>query len=245
MRTKLFSEAVSRERRAFLAASGATLLAACAGRGPLGVVESTTEVPAPRWRAGDAWTYKRTDLYTKLDAGTLTREVVASGSEGVRIVTRLADGRVLDDAAFSEPGVETSGTLTEDGPITGRFNPPLRVYDFPLVSGKGWRQAITRTDSGGFRNYMTGAMRVEGWEEVRVGGRDYRAIILRRSYNLGPKDPFHGESYRHEIEWYAPELRGTARLQTNEWYWERRNDLYSGMMPGYRFLYELQSFKLA
>ena len=51
------------------------------------------------------------------------------------------------------------GTLSEFGPIIGRFEPPLQYYDFPLVSGKRWHQRLYRFDAASFRYFMT----LEAW----------------------------------------------------------------------------------
>jgi hypothetical protein len=227
-------------RRRFIVASGALLLSACATR--QGGTYEVAEVPAPSWRVGDRWTYRRTDYYTKLDAGTVTREVTALSPDGIRIATRTLDGRLLDDATYSSPGIETVGNLSEDSPIAGRLNPPFERYVFPLTSGKQWRQSMTRTDRNGFNNPLWANTRVEGWETVKVAGRDVRAIRVRREFNLGPKDPFTGNLHRTEIEWYAPDLRGPARIQVEEWFFENRNKVLQSMRPGARYLYELESF---
>lgn len=231
------------DRRTFLAATGSLALTACATP-PRGVYD-TTEIPVPQWRVGDRWVYRRTDYYTKLPAGILTREVVSIGNEGVHITTRDDGGRQIDDALYSPPGIEVSGTLSEDGPVTGTLQPGLDMYGFPLVAGKTWQQSLTRTDSNGFRTPMTASIRAEGWETVRAAGKDYRALVIRRQLNLGPKDSFTGGLYRTEVEWLAPELRGAASLTIEEWYFEYRYQVLGPMRPGNRFIYELQSFQLA
>ncbi len=223
-------------RRKFLAASGALALAGCATK-PLGTYE-TAEAPAPSWRVGDRWTYARTDYYTRLDAGTVTREVVAAGPSGARVVTLSRNGRLLDDSTYSSDGIQTTGNLSEDTlDIAGTLSPPFERYASPLASGREWRQSMTRTGAEGFHYPVWASTRVEGWETVRAGGRDVRAILIRRSLNLGPKDPFHSILYHYELEWYAPELRGTARLHVQEWLREGW-----GANPGSRYVYELVSF---
>lgn len=229
-------------RRRLLAAGAAMMAAGCAGPRSLGTYE-VAEVPAPSWRVGDRWTYRRTDFYTRLDAGTVTREVVSVAPNGIRIVTRTVDGRLLDDATYSPPGVELSGNLSEDSAsVAGTLRPPFERYAFPLVSGKQWQQSITRTDAGGFRSPLWARTRVEGWESIKAGNRDVRAIVIRRDFNLGPKDSFRGDLLRNELEWYAPDLRGPARMQIEEWYYEQRNTIFAELMPGARYLYELVSF---
>lgn len=217
------------------------MLAGCATP-RLGTYEATA-VPAPSWRVGDGWTYGRTDFYTRLDAGAVMREVVAVGPSGLRVLTRTLQGQLLDDATYSSSGIEISGNLSEDSPsVAGMLDPPFQRYAFPLASGKQWRQSMTRTDANGSRYPLSASTRVEGWETVSAGGRDVGAILIRRSFNLGPKDPFHGTLYRDELEWYAPELRGSARLQIEEWYRERYTGGLAPMLPGARYLYELVSF---
>ena len=229
------------KRRTFLAAGGALLVSACATP-PRGGFDAT-EVPAPRWRVGDSWTFRRTDGYNGLPRGVLTRTVESVDRNGIRFVTRTEAGSVLDDALFESPGVELSGTLSEDGPVKGVFTPPLRMVDYPLVSGKQWRQSLVRTDANGFRTPMSASVRVEGWEEARAGDRSYRALVIRRNFMLGPKDSFSGILHREEVEWYVPELRGAARMQVAEVINARRS--VHALKPGDRFLYALETFRLA
>ncbi len=223
-------------RRRFLAASGALIVAGCATR-PIGTYD-TAEVPAPSWRVGDRWTYARTDFYTKLDAGNVTREVVAAGPSGTRLVTVSWNGRLLDDSTYSSPGVQTAGNLSEDSIyIAGTLSPPFERYASPLASGREWRQSMTRTAADGYHNALWASTRVEGWETVKVGGRDVRTILIRRTLNLGPKDPFHSNLYHYELEWYSPELRGAAQLDVQEWLREGW-----GVNPWTRYIYQLVSF---
>lgn len=234
------------KRRTFLAAGGALLLSACATP-PRGGFDAT-EVPAPQWRAGDSWTFRRTDGYNGVPRGVLTRTVESVDRNGIRFVTRNEAGSVLDEALFESPGVELSGTLSEDGPVKGVFTPPLRMADYPLVSGKEWRQSLVRTDANGFRTAMTASVRVEGWEEARALDKRYRALVIRRNFILGPKDSFIGSSfsgilYREEVEWYVPELRGAARMQVTEFIATR--GILHAWAPGDRFLYALENFRLA
>jgi len=229
------------KRRAFLTAAGALAVSACATP-PLGAFDAS-QVPAPAWRAGDRWTYRRTDGYNGLARGVLTRTVESADTGGIRFVTRNETGAVLDDARFGSPGDQASGTLSEDGPVRGTFAPPLRMYDFPLFSGKRWGQSLVRTDAWGFRTFMRASVRVEGWEDVRAGDRTYRSIVIRRNLVLGPKDFFSGILYREELEWYAPELRGAAHKRTDEMI-DEGGEMF-GWLPGDRFVYALESFRLA
>lgn len=234
------------KRRTFLTAGSALLLSACATP-PRGGFDAT-EVPAPQWRVGDSWTFRRTDGYNGVPRGVLTRTVESVDQKGIRFVTRNEAGNVLDDALFESPGVEISGTLSEDGPVTGVFTPPVRVYDYPLVSGKQWRQSLVRTDANGYRTPMSVSVRVEGWEEARAGDKAYKALVIRRNFILGQKNSFigsmyYGIPYREEVEWYVPELRGAARIQVTEFINTGRTR--HAWAPGDRFLYALEDFRIA
>ena len=234
------------KRRRFLTAGSALLLSACATP-PRGGFDAT-EVPAPQWRVGDSWTFRRTDGYNGVPRGVLTRSVESVDRKGIRFVTRNEAGVVLDDALFESPGIEKSGTLSEDGPVKGVFTPPLHVYEFPLASGKQWQQSLVRTDANGYRVPMSASVRIEGWEEVRALDRSYRALVIRRNLILGQNNVFIGSlysgiPYREEVEWYVPELRGAARMRVTEFINTRRTR--HTWVPGDRFLYALEGFRLA
>lgn len=220
-------------RRRMLAAGGAlALLGACGAPKMLGTYE-LTEVPAPSWRSGQSWTWQRTDGYTRLPAGVLTRSVSARTADGLRVQETFANGGAYGDALWGEGGLLLAGTLSDFGPVTGRFTPPLPYYAFPLQSGKTWQWRGHRTDSNDFRTYMTLDGRVDGWDTVDVLGKPVRTIIVVRRFNLGPPDPFRGNLSRIETEWYAPELAGPVRIRSEEYYQERRNIIT--MTPGTRY----------
>lgn len=234
------------KRRTFLTAGSALVLSACATP-PRGGFDAT-EVPAPQWRVGDSWTFRRTDGYNGVPRGVLTRSVESVDQNGIGFVTRNEAGSVLDEALFESPGIEISGTLSEDGPVKGVFTPPLRMVDYPLASGKEWRQSLVRTDANGFRTPMTASVRIEGWEQARAGDKSYRALVIRRNFILGPNNAFIGSMYygilhREEVEWYVPELRGAARMQVTEFINTRRTR--HAWVSGDRFLYALEMFRLA
>lgn len=230
------------DRRTFLAATAALVLPGCAAR-PLGTLESTP-VPAPGWRVGDRWTYRRTDGYTKLDAGSpVTRRVAELSAAGARVPETTTWGTFVSDSVWANPNDLFSGTLSEYGPITGRFDPPLRLYDFPLVSGKRWQQQLHRIDQAGFRYFMTLSAWVEGWDTMTVGGRAVRVVAVRREMLLGQLPPSLGTSvgnaYRSDTEWYAPELESFVRLNQMERYQPNRGQF--GTAPGNWFVWQLQS----
>lgn len=234
------------DRRTFLTGVGCAALVGCAAPKPLGTYE-TTEVSAPAWKPGTTWTFKRTDRFTKLPRGTLTRGVAAAENGRLRLVTSNERQVIIDDAIFTEPGIQISGTLSEEGPMIGGYDPFYRRYDFPLVSGKRWddRFYINRTDNQGNQNFVQIWTQVEGWENIDVAGQSYRAIVLRRGGNLGPRSFWNGTLYRDEIEWYVPKLGAAGRWVTSEEYYYGPTYRLSDLVKGDHFLYVLESFNLS
>jgi hypothetical protein len=229
------------DRRTFLAAVGALAASGCATRS-LGTPESTA-VPAPDWRVGNAWTYRRTDGYTKLDAGSpVTRQVTQAGAAAIRVPEKTLWGTYISDSVWANANDLLSGTLSEYGPIIGRFDPPLRLYDFPLFSGKRWEQRLYRIDQAGFRYFMTIAGRVEGWDTMEVAGRPVRVIAIRREMLLGLLPPSLGtnvgNAYRSDTEWYAPELASFVRLDQMERWQPNRGQF--GTAPGNWFVWQME-----
>lgn len=229
-------------RRTFLTAVGAMALGGCAAR-PLGTPDSSS-APTPEWRVGNVWTYSRIDGYTKLNAGSpVTRRVAEVGAPGIRVTDTTASNAFINDALWAHPNALLSGTLSEYGPITGRFDPPLRYYDFPLVSGKRWNQRLYRFDQGGFRYFMTLDAWVEGWETMPVAGRAVRVIAVRREFMLGLLPPSLGlgvgNAYRSDTEWYSPELGSFVFLNQMERYQPSRS-LLTGLAPGNWFVWQME-----
>lgn len=220
-------------RRFVLASSGLVVLSACAAPRPTGTPDAT-QVAAPAWRPGQTWTWRRTDPYTRLPAGDVTRRIVGREGDAWRVEDSLDAGRSpFDRALYAAPGMLREGMLSDFGPVAGRYAPALPLYAFPLQSGKTWDWRGTRTDASGFSTPMSMRARVEGWETVDVLGKPTRALLVTRTFYLGPPDPFRGNLERHEREWYAPELGGPARIRSEEYFFVRR--FSQALSNGYRY----------
>lgn len=221
-------------RSLLLAGGGAALLAACGAPAMRGTYD-LEEVQAPPWRNGQSWTWQRTDSFTKLQAGTITRTIAGREGNVIRVRESLVGAPgPYGEAAYASPGVMQSGVLSDFGPVFGRMDPLLPLYLFPLQSGKTWGWRGSRTDPNGFRTPMSMSARVEGWETVQAAGRSYKTVIVSRTFDLGPPDPFRGPLSRYETEWYAPELGGPVRSHSEEYYYETRGNFMS-RAAGYRY----------
>ena len=214
-------------------------LAAALVGAPLGFA---ADLPAPVLQAGDTWTYRHIDGYNKLDVGTVSLAVEAARAGDIRLVTRSGDGRSASQSTYAGPGRLAAGTLSARA--EGALNPPLELSRYPLHEGERWKQTVVRDDvlSGEKRATQLDA-KVVGWQTVKVPAGEFRALLIERRIDLGDYDPFRGPTLRWEKEWYAPEVKGTVKLEVFEEYFENRYNRLQSPMPGTRAIYELVSYK--
>jgi hypothetical protein len=199
------------------------------------------QVAAPALKAGDTWIYRGIDNYNKQVTGTWTREVTTAGPGGIRIAVRGADGSF--DDLFRAPGELASGVLGDRA--RGTMEPAFQLAPFPLAEGQSWSQKVIRTDPATKeRREMLVRGRVHGWETIKVPAGAFKALKVERTMYLGDYDSFRGITQRTETEWYAPDVRGAAKIVVFEEFCERRYGCPMGsFMPGVRATYELTSYK--
>jgi hypothetical protein len=202
---------------------------------------AAAQVPAPGLKPGDTWTYRGIDNYNRLPTGTWTREVTGAAAGGIRVAMRSGDGSFED--VYRAPGELASGVLNDRA--QGTMEPAFQLMPFPLVEGKSWSQKVIRTDPfTKEKREMLVMGKVRGWETIRVPAGEFKALKVERTMYLGDYDTFRGITQRTETEWYAPDIRGAAKLVVFEEYCERRYGCPMGThMPGVRATYELTSFK--
>jgi hypothetical protein len=205
------------------------------------VLPVAAQVAAPALKPGDTWSYRGIDNYNRQVTGTWTREVTAAGPGGVRVATRGADGSF--DDLFRAPGELASGVLNDRA--RGTMEPAFQLAPFPLAEGRSWSQKVIRTDPvTREKREMLVRGRVHGWETVKVPAGEFKALKVERTMYLGDYDTFRGITQRTETEWYAPDVRGAAKIVVFEEFCERRFSCPMGsLMPGARATYELTSFK--
>jgi hypothetical protein len=224
-----------------------TLIGTSSLRGALGIalfgatLPLAAQVAAPALKPGDTWTYRGIDNYNRQVTGTWTRAVTAAAPGGIRVETR--DGGAAVESVYRAPGELATGVLGERA--RGTMEPAFQVTPFPLAEGKTWSQKVIRTDPAtGERREMLVTGRVRGWETIKVPAGEFKALKVERTMYLGDYDSFRGITQRTETEWYAPDVRGAAKLVVFEEYCERRFGCPMGsLMPGARATYELTSFK--
>ncbi len=198
-------------------------------------------ISAPQYKAGDSWTYRETDNFTRLDRGTIVSEVTGA-SELVQLATRANDGRVLGTTALDNAGALKAGAI--NARAAGELNPSLALRPFPLTEGKRWTQVVNRMDPATQSNRSVRVSgRVVGWETVRVPAGEFKALRIEREMNLGDADAFRGESLRHETEWYVPELGAAVKLTVREHYREGAGAVIGAFLQQDWYTRELVSYK--
>ena len=203
--------------------------------------------PALLWAAdatqlapGDTWTYRTVDGYNRLPRGNWTKTVTAATADGVQVELRAESGAV-EKFTFSAPGQLSAGALNPRA--TGRLEPALQLQPFPLEAGKRWSQSVARLNPEKYEKRTVKLNgKVKGWETVKVPAGEFRALKIERVMYLGDDDAFRTQTRLTEYEWYVPELKHWAKLQSFEEYREpvRATGPYR---QGERQVSELLSFR--
>jgi hypothetical protein len=205
--------------------------------------------PAALWAAdaaplaaGDTWTYRTVNGYNGLAHGTWTQTVTAAAANDIRVELRGEGGGAGELSVFSAPGQLAAGALNPRA--GGRLEPALQLLPIPLEEGKRWRQSVTRFDPV-LKQERTVSLygKVAGWETVKVPAGEFRALRIEREIFLGDHDPFRGQTKLTEYEWYVPELKHWARLQSFEEYHLAGDNAAGSYYQGERLVSELLSFQ--
>ncbi len=166
--------------------------------------------PSP-FAAGAQAVYEVRNAYNGERIGKATLRFGASGAllDGIDYAEPTAVGFGTTPAAVSAREFNSAGELVRqrrsDGSTT-TFDPPLRVLPFPLQPGTRFRQTVTASAAGQPPRRVRLYGRVAGWETVRVGAGEFRALRVERDVYLGDQAFNRTETARREIDWFAPQL---------------------------------------
>jgi hypothetical protein len=204
-------------------------LAGCAGLDSPGGGGPPAEAPA--FRVGDRWVYNAADGFRAPVRWEETREVIASGADG--IVVRVTQRGPTVDSGRTErwtgPGRVAVGAVFDDE--TRHFTPALERYAFPLLPGKSWNQWLDNfnesTDTEGkFNRYV----RAGDWERVTTPAGTFDAIRLRVLMRLDDEEFWRYPTECNYLLWYAPAVRGIVREEKDAQYLEK-GDRRDGAVP--------------
>ena len=165
---------------------------------------SSEPIAAPTINVGDKYTYETTstDINGKVSTYESVREVTTIDSD--RVTVALISGKsgkkrtLIYDRSLNI--VETG-----DSPDEGmKYDPPIKYFDFPLITGKKWTSTSTETDkkTGKIRQHIVKG-EVIGWDsklkEENFGDIDTIKIKLNTELLDGEV-----RSTGTDISWYAP-----------------------------------------
>jgi hypothetical protein len=169
-------------------------------------------VPAPTIAAGDSWTYRVQDGFTRLPR-----------ADQRFVVDRVDAGRI-EVAGPAEPAGATQIYDREWNWIrrpatalqTFDYSPAYPAYGFPLAPGKRWNARVTATDPRDGRRFpvrVGGA--VLGWEHVKVPAGEFDALKIERIVYFDYWEyALRGHSIIREYEWYVPSVKWSVKRET-------------------------------
>ena len=195
------------------------------------MVWAQEKVENPVWNVGDRWDFGQEGFLEVV--GVDKNGYVAKFSAG--IFFKSTQGTVLFD--------KSSFNVLEGDKRKKYEGAHRRVLNFPLVTGKKWKDEVRILSPDGF-HHREGVenYKVQGWEEVMVPAGKFKAMKLEYTLNYGP--PAVGYIYESKAwYWYSPEVKYMVKGQYGKGYEETSKPMDPSYKGG-REDWKLISFKL-
>ncbi len=168
-------------------------------------------VPAPSIVAGDSWTYRVHDGFTRLPREDQRHQVTRVGADRIEVAAAVehGDGTQVYDREWNWLRRPATDLQTFD------YSPAYPAFAFPLAAGKRWRAQVTATDPRDGRRFP---VRIDGtvlgWERVKVPAGEFDALKIERIVYLGYwEQGRRGQSVIKEYEWYAPSVKWAVKRE--------------------------------
>jgi hypothetical protein len=196
---------------------------------PAGVA---ARIEAPPVSAGERWTYRAHDGYTRIERGTYRETLVDVGPQALTV-------QVSRDGTPDQTLRYTRDWNWLDKPMTNlqnfRYDPPYPALPFPLHAGKSWRTGVSATDPvTGRVNRVLIHGEVLGWERVRVPAGEFDTLKIRRVVYAGNAQFFRGEEEIVEYDWYAPALGHVVKRSESSEYRDTSRGCDKALIVGCR-----------
>jgi len=190
----------------------------------LGRAESDAPVPRPQIKAGDDWTYRRTDYTGETPPRTFTETVTFANERVIEIVHKPQGTEKEIDATY------TAEWNAVTSPNTGIFEPNQGVLRFPLRPGDAHDASyeVRFPRQGEYDVRHKRHVTVAGWEDVTVPAGKFRALKVVSEGSFERVDRGIAGSAK-EVMWYAPQAKRyvkwsfdnwTPRGRAQSWAWE-------------------------
>jgi hypothetical protein len=183
--------------RSFLALVAAAV--AC-GAATFARAETDVRVERPSVKVGEAWVYRRTNLWNNEIIATTTLTVTYANEKAIHGVTTQTDSAAEGDTiSTAEWNMVATGSVVQT-PHSGNLH-------FPLYVGKSYDASYTwENTKTGRRIKHERVARVVGWEEVSVPAGRFHALKIDVEGPSQRLDAF-GTGRTQTILWYAPEVK--------------------------------------
>jgi hypothetical protein len=168
----------------------------------------------PIHKQGDTYTLESTILDSNKRT-TTERKVIFVNSEKLVTESRNIENK---NGQVRKLEFTPEWNLTTIRNIDGsevNYSPPLKYYDFPLTSGKTWRQTSTATNrkTGEIKEHTLSAV-VGDWENVTVPAGTFRGIKVTIQTELFDRTTGK-KTTGTDTSWYVPEVRRSVRSLTS------------------------------
>ena len=166
------------------------------------------ELPAPQLAVGERWTYQTYDR--QFDEGAFTIEVTEQTANGYSLSATEVTAKVPS-------AIPSSLTLDLNWVQRAANGPEANCwFSFPLVVGRTWTCKTSWINQYGHRGEDNIAWKVVGREQISVKAGTFDTIKIVGEGRW--KNNSIGNSDLSTITvWFAPEARGLARYQRDNW----------------------------
>jgi len=171
---------------------------------------------------GDAFVYRRTDGYTRLERGQISYRVDALDANRTMMAVTAdspSAGTPRTEIYTSDGNWLRHPLINHDQPVDYEFATAYPAYLFPLEAGKSWSLRVDATNPAtGKRSSVRVDGDVLGAERIRVPAGEFDTIKVRRLVYAGDADGFRRETNIAETDWYAPALGRAVRSESKSQY---------------------------
>ena len=168
-------------------------------------------VERPDVRPGDRWTYRVTDLLSKLTR-TSTLETTAVTASRIETRRKAGDGATADQGVIE--AWDRDWNLLQAADV--KFTPFYPTFRFPLEKDKSWSGSVSWSGSGVTTQHDL-KLRVAGWERVTVPAGTFDAIRVNvRGYIHTTTGSGFGQGTIKDTMWYAPAIRQIVKHEIDQ-----------------------------
>ncbi|MFA5924462.1 MAG: ankyrin repeat domain-containing protein [Methylococcaceae bacterium] len=174
---------------------------------------STPTVPVHK--QGDFYTQQSINLDNGTIINTTQRKVVFASTEKMVVESKnVVSKRGAVRSLEFTPEWNLIAVRNADGSGVN-YSPPLKYYEFPLTSGKTWRQTSIETNikTGAIREHTLSAV-VGDWENVTVPAGTFRGVKVTIQAELVDRTTGQ-KTTSTDTSWYVPEVRRSVRSLTS------------------------------